>query len=202
MPRHLSLDEDIALKRLVTMPRDQKPDFSWREAIATPAHPLCLVSEQGTYVHPVPHPCQLSFVALVCACWFARRTAGQACSQGGSTTSRLHQWYCGCCTTSGRGGRGRRWGWRRGPWWVGCERRCCQRRHGGQEEALPSITTRTSLTLVTLPTWIRSAVSAGPLPVSRDTHHTQTHPLPRPSVPITAVVRRTNSPPNGSYSHP
>jgi len=40
MPRHLSLDEDIALKRLVTMPRDQKPDFSWREAIATPAHPL------------------------------------------------------------------------------------------------------------------------------------------------------------------
>jgi hypothetical protein len=157
------------------------------------AHPLCLVSEQGIYVHPVPHPCQLSVVALVCACWFARRTAGQACSQGGST-SRLHQWHRGCCTTSGRGGRGRRWGWRRGPWWVGGERRCCQRRHGGQEEALPSITTRTSLTLVTLPTWIRSAVSAGPLPVSRDTHHTQTHPLPRPSVPITAVVRRTNSP--------
>ena len=40
MPRHLSLDEDIALKRLVTMPRDQKPDFSWRESIATPVHSL------------------------------------------------------------------------------------------------------------------------------------------------------------------
>ena len=40
MPRLLSLDEDLALKRLVTMPRDQKPDFSWREAVAAPAHPL------------------------------------------------------------------------------------------------------------------------------------------------------------------
>ena len=40
MPRLLSLDEDLALKRLVTMPRDQKPDFSWREAISTPSHPL------------------------------------------------------------------------------------------------------------------------------------------------------------------
>ena len=40
MPRHLSLDEDIALKRLVTMPRDQKPDFSWREGLAASAHPL------------------------------------------------------------------------------------------------------------------------------------------------------------------
>ncbi|MBU6182843.1 MAG: ribonucleoside-diphosphate reductase subunit alpha [Verrucomicrobia bacterium] len=36
MPRLLSLDEDLALKRLVTMPRDQKPDFSWREHITTP----------------------------------------------------------------------------------------------------------------------------------------------------------------------
>ncbi len=40
MPRHFSLDEDIALKRLVTMPRDQKPDFSWREGLAASAHPL------------------------------------------------------------------------------------------------------------------------------------------------------------------
>ncbi|NDG73333.1 MAG: ribonucleoside-diphosphate reductase subunit alpha, partial [Proteobacteria bacterium] len=40
MPRNLSLDEDIALKRLVTMPRDQKPDFSWRESLAVPTHPL------------------------------------------------------------------------------------------------------------------------------------------------------------------
>ncbi|MFY8268988.1 MAG: ribonucleoside-diphosphate reductase subunit alpha, partial [Terrimicrobiaceae bacterium] len=40
MARHLSLDEDIALKRLVTMPRNQKPDFSWRESVSPPAHPL------------------------------------------------------------------------------------------------------------------------------------------------------------------
>jgi len=40
MPRTLSFDEDLALKRLVTMPRDQKPDFSWREAIPAPSHPL------------------------------------------------------------------------------------------------------------------------------------------------------------------
>lgn len=40
MPRNLTLDEDLALKRLVTTPREQKPDFSWREAIASPAHPL------------------------------------------------------------------------------------------------------------------------------------------------------------------
>jgi len=41
MPRPLTLDEDLALKRLVTTPRSQKPDFSWREAITTqaPAHP-------------------------------------------------------------------------------------------------------------------------------------------------------------------
>ena len=40
MPRTLSFDEDRALKRLVTMPRDQKPDFSWREGLAASAHPL------------------------------------------------------------------------------------------------------------------------------------------------------------------
>ena len=40
MPKHLSLDEDLALKRLVTMPRDQKPDFSWRESLPAPAAPL------------------------------------------------------------------------------------------------------------------------------------------------------------------
>jgi ribonucleoside-diphosphate reductase alpha chain len=40
MPRLLSFDEDLALKRLVTMPRDQKPDFSWREAISTSSQPL------------------------------------------------------------------------------------------------------------------------------------------------------------------
>lgn len=41
MPRPLTLDEDLALKRLVTTPRNQKPDFSWREALTTadPSHP-------------------------------------------------------------------------------------------------------------------------------------------------------------------
>jgi ribonucleoside-diphosphate reductase alpha chain len=34
MTRHIPLDEDIALKRLATTPKDQKPDFSWREAVA------------------------------------------------------------------------------------------------------------------------------------------------------------------------
>ncbi len=41
MPRSLTLDEDLALKRLVTTPRSQKPDFSWRQAISSQstAHP-------------------------------------------------------------------------------------------------------------------------------------------------------------------
>ncbi len=32
MIRHISLEEDIALKRLATTPLDQKPGFAWREA--------------------------------------------------------------------------------------------------------------------------------------------------------------------------
>ncbi len=34
MQRRITLDEDIALKRLVTTPRGEKPDFAWREALA------------------------------------------------------------------------------------------------------------------------------------------------------------------------
>jgi len=33
MQSRISLEEDIALKRLVTTPREQKPDFAWREAL-------------------------------------------------------------------------------------------------------------------------------------------------------------------------
>jgi len=46
MPRHISLDEDIALKRLVTMPREQKPGFAWRDSLDPDAapHPEILVS--------------------------------------------------------------------------------------------------------------------------------------------------------------
>ncbi len=33
MLRHIPLAEDLALKRLVTTPRDQKPGFAWREAL-------------------------------------------------------------------------------------------------------------------------------------------------------------------------
>ena len=45
MPRHISLDEDIALKRLVTTPNEQKPSFAWRECILPQAdlHPEILV---------------------------------------------------------------------------------------------------------------------------------------------------------------
>ncbi|MGB8464394.1 MAG: ATP cone domain-containing protein, partial [Terrimicrobiaceae bacterium] len=33
MHRHISLEEDLALKRLATTPLDQKPGFAWREAL-------------------------------------------------------------------------------------------------------------------------------------------------------------------------
>jgi ribonucleoside-diphosphate reductase alpha chain len=33
MLRHISLAEDLALKRLATTPLDQKPGFAWREAL-------------------------------------------------------------------------------------------------------------------------------------------------------------------------
>ncbi|HRJ72532.1 MAG TPA: hypothetical protein PLS03_09910, partial [Terrimicrobiaceae bacterium] len=33
MIRHISLEEDIALKRLATTPLDQKPGFAWRDAL-------------------------------------------------------------------------------------------------------------------------------------------------------------------------
>jgi len=36
MIRHISIEEDIALKRLVSLPREKKPEFAWREVI----HPL------------------------------------------------------------------------------------------------------------------------------------------------------------------
>ena len=37
MLRHIPLAEDLALKRLVTTPRDQKPGFAWREALGDSA---------------------------------------------------------------------------------------------------------------------------------------------------------------------
>ncbi len=39
MSRHISLAEDIALKRLVTTPHEQKPGFAWRDALALDAEP-------------------------------------------------------------------------------------------------------------------------------------------------------------------
>lgn len=46
MIRHISLNEDIALKRLVSTPREQKPGFAWRDALDPNAapHPEILVS--------------------------------------------------------------------------------------------------------------------------------------------------------------
>ncbi len=35
MIRHITLDEDIALKRLVATPREQKPEFDWPSAVST-----------------------------------------------------------------------------------------------------------------------------------------------------------------------
>ena len=37
MLRHISLAEDLALKRLVTTPLDQKPGFAWRDALGDPS---------------------------------------------------------------------------------------------------------------------------------------------------------------------
>jgi ribonucleoside-diphosphate reductase alpha chain len=39
MIRKLTLEEDIALKRLVTTPREQKPDFKWREVLPAVERP-------------------------------------------------------------------------------------------------------------------------------------------------------------------
>ncbi len=47
MQRRISLEEDLALKRLVTTPREQKPDFAWRESLSSLhepfSHPSILV---------------------------------------------------------------------------------------------------------------------------------------------------------------
>ncbi len=53
MIRHISLDEDIALKRLVTTPREQKPGYAWREALDPDAvpHPEILVSMSSGEEH-------------------------------------------------------------------------------------------------------------------------------------------------------
>jgi len=53
MIRHISLDEDIALKRLVTTPREQKPGFAWRDALDldVPSHPEILVSRSSGEEH-------------------------------------------------------------------------------------------------------------------------------------------------------
>jgi len=53
MIRHISLDEDIALKRLVTTPREQKPGYAWREALDPDAlpHPEILVSRRSGEEH-------------------------------------------------------------------------------------------------------------------------------------------------------
>ncbi len=49
MIRHISLDEDIALKRLVSTPREQKPGFAWREVLAPDAarHPEIVIAGGG-----------------------------------------------------------------------------------------------------------------------------------------------------------
>ena len=51
MIRRISLEEDLALKRLVTLPREQKPDFAWRDALgdssATNALPQITITRGG-----------------------------------------------------------------------------------------------------------------------------------------------------------
>jgi len=51
MIRRISFEEDVALKRLVSTPADQKPGFAWREAIQTaldePLHPEITVTRNG-----------------------------------------------------------------------------------------------------------------------------------------------------------
>jgi len=51
MITRISLEEDLALKKLVTLPREQKPDFAWRDALgdSTSATPLpeITVTRQG-----------------------------------------------------------------------------------------------------------------------------------------------------------
>jgi len=53
MIRHISLDEDIALKRLVTTPREQKPGFAWRDALDldVSSHPEILVARSSGEEH-------------------------------------------------------------------------------------------------------------------------------------------------------
>ena len=53
MIRHISLDEDIALKRLVTTPREQKPGFAWRDSLDEDAvpHPEILVYRSSGEEH-------------------------------------------------------------------------------------------------------------------------------------------------------
>ena len=51
MIRRISLEEDLALKKLVTTPREQKPGYAWRDALGDSlleiAHPEILVSRSG-----------------------------------------------------------------------------------------------------------------------------------------------------------
>ncbi|MBE2203810.1 MAG: ribonucleoside-diphosphate reductase subunit alpha [Chthoniobacterales bacterium] len=53
MIRHITLDEDIALKRLVTTPRELKPGFAWREALEEipEPHPEILVYRSSGEEH-------------------------------------------------------------------------------------------------------------------------------------------------------
>jgi ribonucleoside-diphosphate reductase alpha chain len=50
MIRKVTLEEDIALKRLVTTPREQKPDFAWREVLPALERPEIKVT-RGTEEH-------------------------------------------------------------------------------------------------------------------------------------------------------
>ncbi|MFZ4683372.1 MAG: ATP cone domain-containing protein, partial [Terrimicrobiaceae bacterium] len=50
MIRRISLEEDLALKKLVTTPREQKPGYAWRDALGSLleiAHPEIIVSRSG-----------------------------------------------------------------------------------------------------------------------------------------------------------
>jgi ribonucleoside-diphosphate reductase alpha chain len=48
MIRKLTLEEDIALKRLVTTPREQKPDFKWREVLPAVERPEIKIASGGS----------------------------------------------------------------------------------------------------------------------------------------------------------
>ena len=50
MIRKLTLEEDVLLKRVVTTPRDQKPDFAWREVLSPEERPEIKVT-RGSEEH-------------------------------------------------------------------------------------------------------------------------------------------------------